>query len=384
METSTVRLFSAVGKGVVRRALRFDWNGPALRPVSTHMAKAGARSTRGVPNRDPHGHQAESPWRIPRAGWKQIISRTWQQTGVDNVGLVAAGVAFYGFLAAVPLLAAVILIYGFLAKIGTVITTMQMLFQVLPGDIAKLLSSQVIGIVHTSEGKKGIGLFIALAIAVYGASNGAGAIITALNIAYEERERRPLWRYYVVALVITVGVISTALLALAAAAITATLENFLPRATAATILIGKAAAYLAMTFAGAAIAATLYRFAPCRAHARWVWITPGSIFTAVLWLILTLAFGFYVSKIANYAATYGSLAAVAGLLTWMYLSAYAFVFGAELNREVEHQTAKDSTTGRPRPMGERGAWAADHVASDDKPKKRPGKPRVSDRKRKTP
>jgi membrane protein len=185
----------------------------------------------------------------------------------------------------------------------------------------------------------------------------------------------------VVATCITVGVIVTALLALAAAAIVATLEDFLPSTSGATVLIGKAAAYLMMTLVGAAIAATLYRFAPCRAQAKWTWITPGSIFTSVLWLLLTLAFGFYVGEVANYAATYGSLAAVAGLLTWMYLSAYAFVIGAELNREVEHQTAKDSTTGRPRPMGQRGAWAADHVASDDKPKKRSGKPKVTDRKR---
>jgi membrane protein len=171
----------------------------------------------------------------------------------------------------------------------------------------------------------------------------------------------------------------TALLALAATAIVATLEDFLPRASGAVIFLGKATAYLAMALAGAAIAATLYRFAPSRAQARWEWITPGSIFTAVAWLILTVAFGFYVSKVANYAATYGSLAAVAGLLTWMYLSAYAFVFGAELNREVEHQTAKDSTTGKPRPMGTRGAWAADNVATDEKPKRRTGKPKVSDR-----
>jgi membrane protein len=341
------------------------------------MAKAAARPKR----RDPHGHQAESPWRIPRAGWKQVLGRTWQQTWIDNVGLVSAGVAFYGFLAFVPLLAAVILVYGLLADMGTVIDTMATLFKVLPNDIAKLLSDQVIGIVHTSEGKKGIGLVIALAIALYGASNGAGAVITALNIAYEEREKRPLWKYYLVALIITVGVIFTALVALAAAAVVSALEDFVPNASAVTILVGKTAAYLAMSLAGAAIAATLYRFAPCRAQAQWVWITPGSIFTAVVWLLLTLAFGFYVSKVANYAATYGSLAAVAGLLTWMYLSAYAFVFGAELNREVEHQTAKDSTTGKARPMGTRGAWAADHVARDDKPKPRKGKPKISDRKR---
>src|SRR4029453_582655 len=160
----------------------------------------------------------------------------------------------------------IILTYGLLADIGTVIDTMRTLFRVLPNDIAKLLSDQVIGIVHTSEGKKGIGLIIALAIALYGASNGAGAIMTALNIAYEEREKRPLWEYYLVALIITVGVVITALLALAAAAIVATLEDFLPRASGTTILFGKVTAYLGMTLAGAAIAATLYRFAPCRAH----------------------------------------------------------------------------------------------------------------------
>src|SRR3954468_4690645 len=105
--------------------------------------------------RDSHGHEAESPWLIPRAGWKQVMSRTWQQTWIDNVGLVAAGVAFYGFLAFVPLLAAIILVYGLLADIGTVIDTMGALFRILPSDIAKLLSDQVVGIVHTSQGKKG-------------------------------------------------------------------------------------------------------------------------------------------------------------------------------------------------------------------------------------
>ncbi len=341
------------------------------------MAKSKPRSRR----LDPHGHEAESPWRIPRAGWKQVIRRTWQQIWIDNVWLVAAGVAFYGFLAVVPLLAAIILTYGLLADVGTVIDTMRTLFDILPNDIAKLLSDQVIGIVHTSEGKKGVGLIIALGIALYGSSNGASAIITALNIAYEEREKRPLWEYYLLTLIITVGMVTTALLALAASAIVATLEDFLPLAAEPVILLGKAAAYLAMTFAGAAIAATLYRFAPSRSQARWEWITPGSIFTAIAWLFLTIVFGFYVSKVANYAATYGSLAAVAGLLTWMYLSSYAFVIGAELNREIEHQTAKDSTTGRPLPLGTRGAWAADHVASDDRPRKTKSKPKVSDQKR---
>jgi membrane protein len=341
-----------------------------------------ARETTSTRRSDPAGHRAISPWRIPRRGWKQVLRRTWEQTWLDNVGLVSAGVAFYGFLALVPLLAAIVMVYGFVADSGTVIDTMQALFAVLPNDIAKLISDQVIGVVHTSEGKKGIGLVIALLVALYGASNGAGAIITSLNIAYRERETRALWRYYLLTLIVTSGVIAAALTALAVTAAVSALEELLPNAPEPAILAGKVAAYLLMTLAGAGIAATLYRFAPSRQRARWEWITPGSLLTAISWLLLTLAFGFYVSKVANYAATYGSLAAVAGLLTWMYLSAYVFMFGAELNAELEHQTAEDSTTGRPRPMGTRGAWAADHVAGDKKPKrKKPKKPVVSDRTR---
>lgn len=338
------------------------------------MAKA--RTKRSRP--DPAGHRASSPWRIPRRGWKQVLKRTWSQTGEDNVGLVAAGVAFYGFLAFVPLLAAIVLLYGLAADVGTVIKTMQALFGVLPRDIAALISDQLVGIVRTSEGKKGAGLVIALIVSIYGASNGAGALITALNIAYEEREKRPLWRVYLLTFIITAAAVLAALVALAAVGMLATLEHLLPQASGAAILLGKAGADLLMALAAAAVAATLYRFAPSRQKARWEWITPGSLFTAVSWLLLTLVFGFYASRVANFNATYGSLAAVVGLQTWMYLSAYALILGAELNSEIEHQTAKDSTTGKPQPMGRRGAWAADHVASE-KPKRRRGKkPNVSD------
>jgi membrane protein len=118
---------------------------------------------------------------------------------------------------------------------------------------------------------------------------------------------------------------------------------------------------------------------PSREDAKWKWITPGSLFAALAWLLLTVAFGFYVSHFTNYHASYGSLGAVVALLTWMYLSAYAFVFGAELNSEIEHQTAKDSTTGAPVPMGDRGAWAADNVATDDTVQDRPEKQREGDK-----
>jgi len=316
-------------------------------------------------SKDPKGHRATSPWQMPLAAWKEIVSRTWRQTWIDNVGLVAAGVAFYGFLALVPLLGLIVLAYGTVAEPETVVSNMRALTAILPTDIAVFIGEQLMGAVQSSEETKGLGILAALAVAFYGGSNGAGAIITALNIAYQENEKRSLVRFYLIALLMTLVAVVLALLALAATTTIAFLEQLLPQASPAAVAIGKGAAYVGLLLAAAAIAATLYRYAPSREDARWEWITPGSMFTAITWLLLTLGFGFYVTQVADYQATYGSLGAIIALLTWMYLSAYVFVIGAELNSEIEHQTAKDSTTGKPRPMGERGAWAADHVAGGD-------------------
>jgi membrane protein len=310
------------------------------------------------------GRNAVSPWRIPLAGWKEIAGRTWRQTWIDNVGLVAAGVAFYGFLALIPLLGLIVMAYGLVAEPETVIGNMRALTDILPNNVALFIGEQLLGAIATAKETKGWGVLVALAFAFYGGSNGAGAIITALNIAYQEKEKRSLTRFYLIALVMTLLAVVFAMLALAATAAIASIEQFLPQASGVTVAASKAVAYLALLLIAAGIAATLYRFAPSREQARWEWITPGSLFTAVTWVLLTLGFGYYVTSVADYNATYGSLGAVIALLTWMYLSAYVFVIGAELNSEIEHQTAKDSTTGEPEPMGKRGAWAADNVAAN--------------------
>jgi membrane protein len=153
----------------------------------------------------------------------------------------------------------------------------------------------------------------------------------------------------------------------------------LPEAAPEAVIAGKALGYLLLTLAAAAVAATLYRFGPSREDARWKWITPGSLFAAVALLLLTIMFGFYVARFTNYSRSYGSLGTVVALLTWMYLTAYAFIFGAELNSEIEHQTAKDSTTGKPRALGERGAWAADNVATDETVQDRPEEQREGEK-----
>lgn len=310
---------------------------------------------------DEQGHEATKPWQMPPKALLAIAKRAWAETATDNIGLIAAGVAFYGFLALVPLLGAIVLVYGLIASPATVFDNMTQLTSIMPGDVAKLVGEQLMNVVKTSDGKKGIGLLLALGLALFGARSGAGAIITALNVAYEEQEKRGFIRVNLLAIGITASAVVITMLALVAVAALGHLQNLVPDAPAALLTAGKIAAYVVLLLAGAAAAATLYRYGPSRREARWAWLTPGSLVAAVLSLLLTIGFGFYVANFGNYNATYGSLGTVVVTLTWLYLSSYILLFGAELNAEFEHQTAKDSTTANA-PLGKRGAWAADHVA----------------------
>jgi membrane protein len=326
------------------------------------MNSSAMQSQAAPPDKSAAGREAESPWKMPLEAWKQVALRTWKESTSDNVGLVAAGVAFYSFLALVPLLGATVLTYGLVAEPATVISHMQSLTSVLPADAARLVGEQLMNVVQTSEGKKGLGVLLALAIALFGARNGAGSIVTALNIAYEEEERRGFLKVNLLALGITAAAVVIGIFAVTAIGALGHLEKVMPSAPAFVITLGKLLSYALLALLAAGGAATLYRYGPSRQKARWTWLTPGSIFAGLAWLLLTFGFGLYVANFGNYDATYGSLGAVVVLLTWLYLSSYVLLFGAELNSELEHQTAKDTTEGRSAPIGERGAWVADHVA----------------------
>ncbi len=320
----------------------------------------------GKPGNIPGG-DAKSPWHLPFAAWKAVLVRTFSQTGQDNIGLVAAGVAFYGFLAMVPLLGTMVLTYGFIAAPETVLKNMQQMTSVVPADAAKLIGEQLMNVVKTSGGKKGIGILVALAIALYGARNAAAAIVTALNIAYEEKETRGFVRLTLLTLGITAAAVVVAIVAMIAVGALGHLESLIPWAPGVVVVVGKLLSYLLLLLVGAAGAATLYRYGPDRAQAVWSWITPGSLLAAVTWLLLTGGFGFYVAKFGSYNATYGSLGAVVVFLTWIYLSSYLLLIGAELNAELERQTSRDTTTGPAMPPGQRGAVVADTQTGQPRP-----------------
>ena len=308
------------------------------------------------------GRDAKTPAEIPAPGWKEIAFRTWKESSEDNVSLVSAGVAFYGFLALVPLLGATVLTYGLVASPQTVLHNVQSLATSLPQDVAKLVGDQLLNVVKTSGGKKGVGVVVALAIALWGARNAAGSLIIALNIAYEEEEKRGFLKVTGLSLLMTAAAALLGMIAAAVVGLMTALDKMLPNLGPAGVVAGKVIAYVVLALVAMAAAATLYRYGPSRTKAKWTWITPGSVMFGLGWVVLTLGFGFYVSHFGKYDVTYGSLGGVIVLVTWMYLSGFVLLFGAEFNSEVEHQTARDTTADAEKPLGTRGAWSADHVA----------------------
>ena len=341
------------------------------------MASATAQDRRDLKNLVA-GRAAASPYQMGWSAWKQVLKRVWSESSEDNIGLVAAGVAFYGFLAIVPLLGSVVLLYGLIADTDTVLHDIRALVTTLPAYVAKLIADQLVEVVTASMGKKGLGLLAALGLALFGARNGAASLITALNIAYEEVETRGIVRQTMLALGITACGVLLAFLAVLAIAALGHLEALLPTLPDALLVVGKLAAYALLGLGGAAGSATLYRYGPDRAKARWVWLTPGSLFAAFGWLLLSLGFGVYVANVDDYSATYGSLSAIVVLLTWLYLSSYILLLGAELNAELEHQTARDTTEGIETPLGTRQAWVADNVAGESVQDEAPRPPPLSD------
>jgi membrane protein len=285
-----------------------------------------------------HASLNPSPWRFAWADWRAVLARTWRSAAADNIDLMSAGVAFYGFLALVPMLGALVLSYGLLATSASVLADFHQLTAVMPEDAARLVRHELLTIVSASGGKKGLGLAVALALALFSVRSGAGAIITALNLAYEERETRGFVHLNLIAVAVTVTALLLALFGMAAVAALAGLEHILLPTMPPTLAIAeKIGAWLAVILIAAGVAAALYWIGPNRPLTGLIWLTPGAALTGAGWMLVTLGFGSYVSSFGHYNATYGSLGAVIVVLTWFYLSSYILLMGGELNSECERQ-----------------------------------------------
>ena len=304
------------------------------------------------------GREAEWPSDIPARGWRDILWRVYGEVVADRVTLVAAGAAFYLMLAIFPALGAFVSIYGFVADPTSIASQITFLQGILPSGGLELISRQLESLVSQDPSALSLGLVMTLAVSLWSANNGVKTIFAALNIAYEEVEKRSFIKLNLVAFTFTLGFMMALMAMIAvvgiipAILVVLNLDGF----SETLIAVGRWVLMLALMSLGISL---LYRFGPSRARAKWRWISWGSFLATFIWLVASIGFSFYLQNFADYNATYGSLGAAVGFMLWIWLSAVILIVGAELNAAMEHQTARDSTTGDPRPMGKRGAVVAD-------------------------
>ncbi len=309
---------------------------------------------------DSRGREAEKPWQIPRRGWRDILLRVKDEQKKDNLSIVAAGVAFYSLLAIFPALAAAVSIYGLVADPAQLQQQLQSLSQILPQQAYQILDRQLTSLVQQPQQALGIGVAVGILLALWSAAKGMKAVITALNITYEEGESRGFFKLNGMALLLTVGGLLFFLVAITTIVAIPILINFLGLPTWIEALVNYLRWPLLAILVIMALA-VLYRLGPNRDQPRWQWVSWGAVIATVLWLIVSILFSVYVANFDSYNKTYGSMGAVIILLMWFFLTSYAVLIGAEFNAEMEHQTRKDTTHGEEQPLGRRGARMADTV-----------------------
>lgn len=304
------------------------------------------------------GRLAQHPVHIPRKGWIDIAWRTTMGYFGDRVGFVAGGVTFFMLLALFPTLGAFVTIYGLFADPADAWSQLSFLYEVLPSNVAQFLGAEMQRLASGSTGALTFTLVWTLALSLLAANGGVKTLFYGLNLAYHEVERRNIITYNLLCMGFTVS-------AMAAVLISAGLVVGVP-VVLSLFGLQEEWAHLAplrwpLLYLGyVAALALIYRYGPCRARARWRWLTPGALFAAALSLLVSFLFSWFLSHFVR-TDSYGPLAAAMGFLLWTWFSVQVILMGARLNAEIEHQTAIDTTTGAPRPIGERGAVMADSV-----------------------
>jgi membrane protein len=313
------------------------------------------------------GAEADKPQEIPAKGWFQIAKRGWAEAKADNVPLMAAGMAYYAFLAIFPAIIAAVLLYSFFADPTTIASQLDALGSAIPADIKKTITDQI-GLA-AGNGKVGFGAVIAILIALFSASGGMGNLMTAVNLAYDEEETRGFVKKRLIALALTVGAIIFFLIVVSLVAVLPIVLGFLGTSGIVTFLI-QAARWVLIVIVITVALAVLYRVAPDRDAPKLRWVSVGAGIATLLWIIASVGFSIYVSQFGSYAKTYGAIAGIVILLLWLFITAYAILLGAEINAESEQQTVKDSTKGPAKPIGERDAVKADSLPVENDPAKK--------------
>jgi membrane protein len=335
-------------------------------PTGPSAGRTGSSLEREFP-----GATADEPKQIPGRGWLQVSKRAWAESKLDQIPLLAAGVAFYTFLSLFPAMIAAVTVYGLVADRETVAEQTEQLSAALPEAAAQIITEQMRAIAAQPEQSLGLGLVIALALALWSASGGVGNIITAVNVAYDEEETRGFVKRKALALGLTFGAIVFAAVSVGLIAVAPPLlDAFIPDGALRWLL--EAARWVLLVGAVVVALAVLYTYAPDRNAPRFTWVSVGAAVATVIWLAASLGFSVYVDNFGSYSKTYGALAGVAVLMLWLWITAFIVLFGAEINAESEQQTVTDTTVGPAEPLGQRGAVKADNLPHQQPAEKKRG------------
>jgi membrane protein len=319
----------------------------------TSPATQAEQKAAGVP-----GGTADRPTEVPAKGWFQIAKRGWAEAKVDNVPLLAAGMAYYAFLAIFPALIAAVLLYGFFADPAQIASQINSLGAARPKDVRGLVTDQLT--MASGSGKAGFGAVLAILLALFSASGGVGNMMTAINTAYDEEETRGFLKKRAIALALTLGALVFFLLVITLVAVVPAVLQVLGTGGIVEFLIQVVRWVLIVVVIAGALA-VLYRVAPDRDAPKMRWTSVGAGIATVLWVLASVAFSIYVANFGSYAKTYGAIAGIVILLLWLFITSYAILLGAEINAESEQQTVKDTTKGPEQPIGNRDAVKADTI-----------------------
>lgn len=318
-----------------------------------HLARRRAREAG-------RGREARSPGEIPARGWRDILLRVVWAIPEDRVLYTAGSVAFFALLAIFPALATVVSLYGLFADAASIPGHLALLEDVVPDGVLLLVADELTRVAGQRSDTLGLAFVTGLLIALWSANSGVAALFDALNVVYREREKRSLLRFYATTVLFTLGGILFTLAAVGAVVVLPVALGRFGLATQAERVVDIARWPLLLAAIMLALA-LIYRFGPSRRAAKWRWVSWGSAAAALLWIAASMLFSWYVASFDSYNRIYGSLGAGIGFVTWIWLSSVIVLAGAELNAEMEHQTAMDTTRGRPKPLGIRGAVVADTV-----------------------
>lgn len=316
-------------------------------------------------NRSPYrGEEAQWPHQIPLKGWIDIGKRVWKEMKIDHVQIVSAGVGFYFFLSIFPTIVAAISIYSLVLDPDQIQEQVSRLNLIMPDQAFGMITDFLRPILEQSRKEIGWGLLISIMVSIWSANKGTSALFQGINIAYDETDTRGIIKKNLLTLLFTLTGLVVGLLSLLIVIFFPLLiEDFGLPAQIEDMLT-----WLRWIILGFILIFTLsvvYKIAPNRRSPRFRWVSWGALIGTALWLAGSMLFSWYVSNFGSYADLYGSFAAVAILLLWLFLTAFIILVGAEINSEMEHQTRRDTTIGEEMPMGQRNAWHADHCAIDE-------------------